>query len=309
MSPVCLRPAAKPTAGVSLPVTAVANASTRVQPHRHRDKYALIQARQKRLANLKRQEDLKKERAAVLGDPVRGITTPFVASFDKIASAPVLDPNPLNNSAEGTKVSGAAAATPLNHFITPADLETSLQHSFILTQPIISTNRDVQDPAQEAEDIKRHEEGHKRAAAAIARIVSLANGNQKDRKRVNIKRCIEAFGRHNTDAVLKSRAPSQQPRIPEKTSQIEKTPRAGPDTGSPEVQIAVLTAKIRVLANHLAGKGKGDKINKRNLRVLVHKRQKLLNYLRKKERGGDRWQYVISTLGLTDGTWKGEISL
>jgi len=65
-----------------------------------------------------------------------------------------------------------------------------------------------------------------------------------------------------------------------------------------------------VLANHLEKKGcQKDKINKRNLRVLVHKRQKLLAYLRRKERGSDRWQTLIETLGLGEGTWKGEISL
>jgi ribosomal protein S15P/S13E len=54
--------------------------------------------------------------------------------------------------------------------------------------------------------------------------------------------------------------------------------------------------------------GKKDKVNKRNLRVLVHKRQKLLRYLRTKERGGERFQHLVETLGLTEGTWKGEIS-
>ena len=89
-----------------------------------------------------------------------------------------------------------------------------------------------------------------------------------------------------------------------------KTPRAGPDTGSSEVQVAILTAKIKVLADHMLLKGRQkDKVNKRNLRLLVHRRQKLLQYLRRKERGGDRWQNLISTLGLTEGTWKGEISL
>jgi ribosomal protein S15 len=85
--------------------------------------------------------------------------------------------------------------------------------------------------------------------------------------------------------------------------------RKGPDTGSSEVQIAILTAKIRHLANHLERVGNSDKINKRNLRLLVHRRQKLLQYLRKKERAGPRWQRCIDMLGLTEGTWRGEITL
>lgn len=82
--------------------------------------------------------------------------------------------------------------------------------------------------------------------------------------------------------------------------------RVGPDTGSAEVQVAILTTKINVLADNL---GKKDKHNKRNLRLLVHKRQKLLKYLRRKERGGPRWQHLMDKLGLGDAMWKGEISL
>ena len=85
--------------------------------------------------------------------------------------------------------------------------------------------------------------------------------------------------------------------------------RGGPDTGSSEVQIAILTAKIRTLADFLQTRGKTDKNGKRDLRLLVHKRQKLLKYLRKKDRGGPRFQNVVETLGLGDATWKGEISL
>lgn len=93
------------------------------------------------------------------------------------------------------------------------------------------------------------------------------------------------------------------------TPSISRTPRAGPDTGSSEVQIAILTAKIRVLADSQEVVGHKDKVNKRNLRLLVHRRQKLLKYLRRKERGSERWTNVVDKLGLTDGTWKEEISL
>ena len=90
----------------------------------------------------------------------------------------------------------------------------------------------------------------------------------------------------------------------EELAQVPK--RAGPDTGSSEVQIAILTTKINVLAANLHKK---DKDNKRSLRLLVHRRQKLLQYLRRKERGGPRWQNVVEQLGINDAMWKGEISL
>ncbi|KAI9746034.1 MAG: hypothetical protein M1818_000715 [Claussenomyces sp. TS43310] len=307
-SGLCLRPATKPSKPRSLPIIPVANASSQAKQRRYGDPWALANARQRKAANLTRQAVLKKERAAVLGDPVRGITTPFIRSLDDIPPPPALDAKASGDGRDSTQTSGAASATPLNHFLDSSELQQSLRRSYILSQPVISSNRNLQDPAREADDVRRHAEGHERAVTAMARIVNLNNGNQKDRTRVNIQRCIDTFGRHNTDSVLRPRAPSQQSRDPEKTPQADKTPRAGPDTGSSEVQIAILTAKIRVLANHME-KRRGDKINKRNLRVLVHKRQKHLAYLRRRERGGERWQNVVSTLGLTDGTWKGEISL
>lgn len=278
-----------------LPIVFKVNASSKAKSRNIHDPWVLAQRRQRKAANLRRQEELKKEREAALGDPVRGVTTPFVESFDNIAS-----PTP----------STFASNERLNYFLTASELQQSLQYSKALSEPVISANRDLQDPAAEAEEQRRHAEGHERAAAAVARIVSLANGNQKDRFRVNIQRCIETFGRHNTDTSLCPRAPSNQPRAADKTPPAEKTPRAGPDSGSSEVQIAILTAKIRVLANALEAKGaQKDKVNKRNLRLLVHRRQKLLAYLRRKERGSERWQHLVEKLGLTEATWKGEISL
>jgi ribosomal protein S15 len=307
---VCLRPAVKPHTSGPLPRASVANASSQAQRRKHRDPYALAQARQRKAANLKRQEELKREREEALGNPVRGITTPFVESFDTATPPATLGVKPAEGEEGSTKFSEAAASVPLNHFVKPSELKQALQHSYILSQPLTSKNPDLRDPALEAEELQKHAEAHERATAAITRILSLANGNQKDRTRFNIQRCIETFGRHNTDSVFTPRAPSNQPRAADKTPLADKTPRAGPDTGSSEVQIAILTAKIRMLANHLERPHcQKDKINKRNLRVLVHKRQKLLAYLRRKERGSERWQNVVETLGLTDGTWKGEISL
>ena len=142
------------------------------------------------------------------------------------------------------------------------------------------------------------------ASEALRRIASLSLGSSKDRLRVNTKRCIETFGRHNTDSVLDPKPPGARP-----GPVAELKERAGPDTGSSEVQVAILTAKIRTLADYCETRGRSDKVNKRNLRLLVHKRQKHLQYLRRKERGGPRWQNLIESLGLTEGTWKGEISL
>lgn len=301
---MCIRPASNPSTA-PLPITAIANASSQAQRRKHRDPYALAQAKQRKAANLKRQDELKKEREAALGDPVRGITTPFIESLDNVGgSAHIVE----STTKDGTKITSASDVL-LNHFLTPVELEHSLKQSYEMTKPIESGVRDLSDPAVEAEEKLKHQESHERAVTALSRIVSLANASQVEKTRANVRRCVETFGRHNTDSYLKSRAPAVQPE-PSKGSVAEKTPRAGPDTGSSEVQIAILTAKIRVLANALEAKGGNkDKVNKRNLRLLVHRRQKLLQYLRRKERGSERWQNLITTLGLTEGTWKGEISL
>ena len=97
-----------------------------------------------------------------------------------------------------------------------------------------------------------------------------------------------------------------------KPEYVPKAPpkeRAGPDTGSSEVQIGILTAKIRRLADQYEGVSRNDKVNKRNLRLLLHRRQKLLKYMERRERGSGRWYNMIETLGLTEATWKGQIAV
>jgi ribosomal protein S15 len=270
----------------------------------------LAQAKQRKIANLAKQEVLRKQRQEALGDPIRGISTPFLEAFDNVGgSADLIDVTSTNSAGNGTRIK-ADDDVLLNHFLKPSELQESLQHSQVLTEPIVNKERYSADPAKELEEQQRWMEGHARAAAAMARIASLANASRKDKTRANIRRCIETFGRHNTDSTLRPRASVNRDIYRGENTLPEKTPRAGPDTGSSEVQVAILTAKIRVLANHLETRGgKKDKVNKRNLRILVHKRQKHLKYLRTKERGSDRWQNLIQKLGLTEGTWKGEISL
>lgn len=283
-------------------------ASTVQQRRRHRDPYALAQARARKAANLSRQEILKQERAAALGDPVRGVTTPFVESFDNAEPAPLVTP-----ANEGESVSSDASVEPyLNFFLKPSEVQEAIKRTEKLAAPsagiteFTRTLADYTSPQTTEEQEQAKQEREETAREALRRIASLSNGSSKDRLRVNIQRCIDTFGRHHTDSSL-----PPKPAVAGTIAQDhpEKTPRAGPDTGSSEVQIAILTAKIKTLADFLETRGKGDKINKRNLRVLVHRRQKLLQYLRRKERGGPRWQNLIESLGLTEGTWKGEISL
>lgn len=282
---------------------------TMAHRRKYKDPYALAIAKQRKDANMSRRKELLEQRKIESGDPVRGHTTPFLESFDNVGgSATLVDAVPDTTSEIGFNIDIPDDA-PLNHFLKASELKASLKHSIALAEPVVDKIRDNKDPAKEAAELKKFMEQHKTATVAMARIVSLANASQKDKTRANTSRCIETFGRHKTDEIIRPRA-AVNPSILGGLSLPEKTPRAGPDTGSSEVQIAILTVKIRALANQLDGKGaKKDKVNKRNLRVMVHKRQKLLQYLRRKERGGDRWQHLIEKLGLSEATWKGEISI
>ncbi len=67
------------------------------------------------------------------------------------------------------------------------------------------------------------------------------------------------------------------------------------DTGSPEVQIALLTERIGSLTDHMKSHRK-DFSTRRGLVMLVGKRRRLLNYL--KERDIERYRSVVSRLGL-----------
>lgn len=308
--------------------TPVDQASTVQQKRRHRDPYALAQARARKAANVSRQEVLKQERTVALGDPVRGISTPFVQSFDTaIPPAPAAPSTTDTHTATRTDSTSPNQPPPgpraeteeyRNFFLTRSEVQQAAQQSELLTASVadqdFSETNDADEKKRRDQDRQQHEQErrqrHATATEALNRIVSLANGSSKDRLRVNIQRCVDAFGRHNTDASLPPKPPvAESISLKNPAANTRATERAGPDTGSSEVQIAILTAKIRTLADFLDTRGKPDKINKRNLTILVHKRQKLLQYLRRKERGGPRWQNLIETLGLTEGTWKGEISL
>ena len=67
-----------------------------------------------------------------------------------------------------------------------------------------------------------------------------------------------------------------------KTRVIKETQVHGTDTGSPDVQIAILTKRIEELANHLKDHPK-DKHSRRGLLQMVADRQSQMNYLAKKD--------------------------
>ncbi len=76
---------------------------------------------------------------------------------------------------------------------------------------------------------------------------------------------------------------------------IEEYGRDGKDTGSPEVQIALLTARINDLSEHLA-KNPKDHHSRRGLLMMVGQRRNLLAYLR--DRDIEAYRALIAKLGL-----------
>lgn len=80
-----------------------------------------------------------------------------------------------------------------------------------------------------------------------------------------------------------------------KTKIIKDFARDEKDTGSLEVQIAILTNEINALTEHLKN-NKQDKASKRGLLIKVGKRRSLLNYLVKTD--VKRYRDVVSKLGL-----------
>ncbi|TMQ32910.1 MAG: 30S ribosomal protein S15 [Planctomycetota bacterium] len=80
-----------------------------------------------------------------------------------------------------------------------------------------------------------------------------------------------------------------------KTEIIDQYRRKNTDTGSPEVQIALLTARITELTEHLRTHKK-DHASRRGLLMMVSKRSGLLTYLRNTDR--NRYLTVINRLGL-----------
>ncbi|EHQ52472.1 MULTISPECIES: 30S ribosomal protein S15 [Ectothiorhodospira] len=80
-----------------------------------------------------------------------------------------------------------------------------------------------------------------------------------------------------------------------KSGIVEKYQRGSSDTGSPEVQVALLSARIQHLMDHFA-KHKKDHHSRRGLLKMVNQRRKLLDYLKGKDQ--ERYQELVSSLGL-----------
>ena len=76
---------------------------------------------------------------------------------------------------------------------------------------------------------------------------------------------------------------------------IKDNSRGSSDTGSPEVQVAILTERIKTLTEHFKTHAK-DNHSRRGLLMLVNKRRSLLDYLKRED--AQRYSDLIAKLGL-----------
>ena len=80
-----------------------------------------------------------------------------------------------------------------------------------------------------------------------------------------------------------------------KAELIKEHGRASDDTGSPEVQVAIITSRINTLTEHFKAHAK-DNHSRRGLLMMVNKRRSLLDYLRREDE--KRYTDLIAKLGL-----------
>jgi small subunit ribosomal protein S15 len=83
----------------------------------------------------------------------------------------------------------------------------------------------------------------------------------------------------------------------QKAEIVNEFKRAAKDTGSSEVQVSLMTSRIKYLTDHFKDHKK-DFHSRRGLQALVNKRRKLLKYLKRKDLA--RYATLIQNLGLRD---------
>ncbi|MFI4962836.1 MAG: 30S ribosomal protein S15 [Legionellales bacterium] len=83
----------------------------------------------------------------------------------------------------------------------------------------------------------------------------------------------------------------------DKAEIVNQYKRDEKDTGSPEVQVSLITGRIKYLTDHFK-QNKKDFHSRRGLQELVNKRRKLLKYLKREDSA--RYKTLIQSLGLRD---------
>ncbi|KAF8965349.1 hypothetical protein BGZ46_000610 [Entomortierella lignicola] len=267
------------------------SASALAKPRRSR-KDIVIQVRKN---NLQKQESKRLEFESSTPDYIIGKKTDFTSSLLKpqnVFQAPLAAIRPADaptGTSEDESSTTKTSSSPITSSIfsasrTPLVVSTSkpsgYQH-FLSEQeanvvfeqvPLVQVNEMVLRSSLVNEKFQLPIERQK--AELIRRITALENGNAKQITLENVRRAREAFQREEGD------------------------------TGSPEVQAAVMTVRILNLNEHVIN-NKKDKHNYRRLRILIHQRQKILKYLKKLDPA--RYHACLDRLGLDPRAVEDEI--
>ncbi|KAF9112964.1 hypothetical protein BGX27_002510 [Mortierella sp. AM989] len=270
------------------------SASALARPRRSR-KDIVIQVRKN---NLQKQEKKRLEFEGSTPDYIIGKETEFTRSILKpqtIFQAPLAAIKPVNAPTDSTQDGSSATSGSKSSFSpsspsifstsrTPLVVSTSkpsgYQHFLSDQEADLIFEKVPQVQVQElvlrstlvSETMQLPIE--KQKAELVRRITALENGNARQITLENVRRAREAFQRGEGD------------------------------TGSPEVQAAIMTVRIQNLNTHILN-NKKDKHNYRRLRMLVHQRQTVLKYL--KRLNPERYHTCLDRLGLEPRAIEDEI--
>ncbi|KAJ9103115.1 hypothetical protein QFC21_002537 [Naganishia friedmannii] len=141
------------------------------------------------------------------------------------------------------------------------------------------------------------------ASEQLMRILDLRNAASRGIRTVNVRRIVEVFG-----GPVDASAPESS-----STPSPSTTPAERLDTGSSQVQAAILTHRIRLLADHIAANPR-DVHNRKNLRALVHQRAKILRYYKKRVsrsngEGLEVYEELLDKIGVDRRAVEGEITV
>ncbi|KAL1929756.1 hypothetical protein VTP01DRAFT_1894 [Rhizomucor pusillus] len=190
------------------------------------------------------------------------------AEFEKSRPSPILSkPTPFFNTLH-TPASAFANQTDTQHFLTDADRQYLYEQ--VPRDTVEKRNLSAVEGFDEA--LKNEE----KKVETIKKIIGLQNANAKAVQLYNIQKAIDWFKRKEGD------------------------------TGSPEVEAAILTVRILNLHSHMQQHRK-DKHNYKQLREMVHKRARVLKYLKRKSQ--ERYYKCLEELGLEPRAVEGEITM
>jgi small subunit ribosomal protein S15 len=199
-----------------------------------------------------------------------------------------------------------------NHLTSETDLDFLFKH---LPEAGLARATYLAESATSPDELSRRaaEEtpAQVQASEQLMRILDLRNAASRGIRTVNVRRIVEVFGGPVDASASDS---SASPSTPSPSSSSNTPPQVERlDTGSSQVQAAILTHRIRLLADHIAANPR-DVHNRKNLRALVHQRAKILRYYKKRVsrsngEGLGVYEELLDKIGVDRRAVEGEITV